>query len=189
MTLAQTAAETVVAAGGGVYVAAAETVKPATPTTAPGGSFSNVGYLTEDGVTFAFGDNQEEMGAWQAALAIRRMRNGQTFTMNVSLRQWNDLTLPVAFGGGAVSGAGPYTYSFPDPTDAIVEREWLIRWNDGTRNFQLWVPRIVVSDPTEVQLQRAGNADLPLSLAALQPNTGGMKIAQIDTDDAQFAAG
>jgi hypothetical protein len=183
----QTGAETVLAAGGLVAYAVAETAAPVNPTIAPAAAYNDLGYISEDGLTFSFGDEQEEIGAWQALVAIRRARTGQTFEANFNLRQWNELTLPVAFGGGAVDvpSAGIYRYRFPDPGDAIVERAFLVRWKDGARNFQLWVPRMVVSEPTETTLARASAADLPLQLAALQPSTG--RVAEILTDDAQWA--
>ncbi len=186
-----TAADTV--AGAGVYVgyAVAETAAPATPTAAPAAAWKDLGYASTDGLTFGFGDSQEGQGAWQSAVDIRRLRTSQEFTFGISLLEWNELTLPVAFGGGAIDtpSAGLYRYKFPLPTDGIVERAYLFRWKDEnpTRNYQLWVPRAVVSDPTETQIQRSALGELPLSVAALQPNTAGMVVAEILTDDPLWA--
>lgn len=184
-----TGTETVFAAGALVSYAVAETAQPATPTTAPAAAWNDLGYVSEDGLDFAYGDEQVEVRAWQAASVIRRGKLSDELTVGMNLLQWNELTLPVAFGGGTVvAEAGPiYRYRFPAATDGLVERAFLFRWIDGARNFQMWIARAVRTNPTETTLARTAVAQLPLGITALQPNTGGARIAEILTDDAQFA--
>jgi hypothetical protein len=184
----QTGTETIFAAGALVAYAVAETAQPATPVTAPAVAWNDLGYISDSGLDFAYGDEQVAVGAWQAASPVRRGKTGDELTVGMNMLQWNELTLPVAFGGGVVvAEAGPqYRYRFPAATDGLVERAFLFRWIDGARNFQMWVPRAVRTNPTETTLARTAVAQLPLGITALQPNTGGARIGEILTDDAQW---
>lgn len=184
----QTGTETIFAAGALVAYAVAETVQPATPTTAPAVAWNDLGYISDDGLDFSYSDEQVSVRAWQAASDVRRGKVRDELTMGMNFIQWNELTLPVAFGGGVVvAEAGPqYRYRFPAPTDALVERAFLFRWIDGARNFQWWIPRAVRTNPTDGTLARTTNAQLPLGITALQPVTVGARVGEILTDDAQW---
>lgn len=185
--MALTGTETLFAAGAAVMYAVAETAQPATPTTAPAVAWNDLGYISEDGLDFEYGDEQVGVRAWQAASEVRRSKSSDALTLGMNFLQWNELTLPVAFGGGVVvAEAGPqYRYRFPAPTDNLVERAFLFRWVDGARNFQWWVPRAVRENPTAGTLARNAPGMLPLGIRALQPS-GVQRIGEILTDDAQW---
>lgn len=185
----QTGTETLFAAGALCAYAVVDTAQPATPTTAPAVAWNDLGYVSDAGLNFAYADEQVGVPAWQAASDVRRGKVRDELTVGLNLIQWNELTLPVAMGGGViVVEAGPqYRYRFPAATDALVERAFLFRWIDGARNFQMWVPRAVRTNPTEATLARTAHAQLPLGITALQSATAGVRIGEILTDDAQFA--
>jgi len=184
----QTGTETIFAAGALVSYAVAETAQPATAIIAPAVAWNDLGYISEAGLDFSYGDEQVAVRAWQAASAVRRGKTGDELTVGMNLLQWNELTLPVAFGGGVVvPEAGPqYRYRFPAATDGLVERAFLFRWIDGARNFQMWIPRAVRTNPTNTTLARTSVSELPLGISALQPNTVGARVGEILTDDAQW---
>jgi hypothetical protein len=184
-----TGTETIFAAGALVAYAVAETAQPATAIIVPAVAWNDLGYISDDGLDFAYGDEQVGVRAWQAASEVRRGKTGDELTVGMNALQWNELVLPVVFGGGVVVvEAGPqYRYRFPAPTDNLVERAFLFRWVDGARNFQMWVPRAVRTNPTATTLARTAVSQLPLGITALQPNTGGARIGEILTDDAQWA--
>src|SRR4051812_23276958 len=176
--------ELVVGNSGEVYVAPVGTALPTTPTASLNAAFIGLGYLTEDGVTLTTTPEVTDTNAWQSRQAVRREFTSQEFQAAFALMQWNEETVPLAFGGGAITNAGGvYKYTFPAAGDALDERSLVIDFQDGSRNGRVVIPRGNVTDSVETQFQRTNAAVLPITFKALQP-TDGSAIGYILFDDA-----
>ena len=158
------AAETLIGQTGSVWIAAVGTAFPATPTTAPSGSFTELGLINEAGVKAKPSQELAKFMAWQSMYPIRTIVTARNMAVAFALRQWNEVNLPLAFGGGAVTGAGPYTYTPPGITSDEYLRAVLIRWKDGTRNYDLRFLRAAPVDLGEIQLARTVMTDLQIAL-------------------------
>lgn len=183
------AAEVVVGANGQVYVSPTDTPGPTDSTGALDADFIELGFVSEDGATVTDSKDVENIGAWQSFYAIRRIITGREFTVAFALRQWNGDTVTLAFGGGEVTenATGEFEYAPPEP-ETLDERSLVLDWQDGTRNFRLYVPRGIVSDNVETNITRASAADLPINFAALPLDTE-TAIFSLFTDDPAFAPG
>src|SRR4051812_32430856 len=100
--------ETFVAVGGQVYVAPVGTALPSDVDDNLNAAFVGLGYTTDDGVTWNVSRDIADIGAWQAFDPIRSLLTGREVQASFGLQQWNESTVPLAFGGGAVSGSDPY---------------------------------------------------------------------------------
>lgn len=168
MTAGQSAAQIVVAAGRNVFVAPVGSTAPANATTAPAAAYIDIGHVTEDGVTIDAGGTTEDVRAWTAGTPVRVMLTAREFNVSFGLLQWNQKTLEVAFEGGVVSGAGPYTYTFPADNDVLPEYALIIDWIDGTgREGRLFMPRVTRSDNTTTTLARTAPASLAIAFKKL----------------------
>lgn len=191
--MAQSAEEITVALSGNVWIAPYSTslVLPADPTTAPDAAFTDLGYTTEDGVTFSVTPNVEDIMAWQKATPVRRVVTSRESTIAYTLEQLNLDTFAHAFGGGTwTTTAGPpayYRYDPPADGDALAEYACIIDFVDGTRNGRLVMMRGTVNDTVETNLVRNNAALLPVSLAALTPD-GEDSAWYFLSDDAAFAS-
>jgi hypothetical protein len=105
--------------------------------------------------------------------------------ISFALQQWNELTLPFAFGGGTVSGANPFLYA---PSEGQVRdvRAMVIQWADGTRDFRLVIPEAEVTDLASFTLVKTAEAALGVTVNAISGAAAGYTWKLI-TDDAQFA--
>lgn len=187
------ALETIVAGNGEVYLAPVATPLPAigsSPTAALNAAFVGTGYTSEDGVKFSYQPTVTDFKAWQSAQAIRRIVNTAELQAAFSLQQWNEETLPFAFGGGTITVAGgSWSYAFPASGAALQERSLIIDAQDGTRNTRIVIPRGNVTDNVETNFKRDELAVFPITFKALEPLNGGPICYILGDDVASFAPG
>lgn len=170
--MAQTADEIRVAQFGRVYVANVGTAVAATPAVPLAGSFIELGYVTEDGVTFNVTPNVEEIRSWQKATPTRRFVTGRDAVVSFTLQQFNADNFVFAFGGGSVSevSSGIYEYTPPADTDDLAEKCLVVDSQDGSIHDRYHVYRGSIMEGVEANLQRTGASLLPITFAALTPD-------------------
>jgi hypothetical protein len=160
----------VVAGTGAVWVAPEGTALPAnlTPPIAP---WEDVGYVGEDGVSFTFSRDQEEITAWQAADPVRILITTEPKTIEFELLEFDQESLLLAFRGGSVAGAAPpYTYTPPDPGATDV-RAMLIDGVDGALTFRFGFPRVQLQGDLEFALLRTDAVRLSMEFGVLASAT------------------
>src|SRR5262245_21213562 len=162
----QDAQNVVVAGTGAVYVAPDGTTLPA-DLAAPPAAWTDVGYVSEDGVTFTFSREQEEVYAWQVSTPVRVLVTIEPISIAYELEQFDRVTVSLAFRGGTFSGtAAPFTYTPPDPGTSDV-RALLVDAIDGDYTFRFGFPRVQIGEDVETQLLRSDAVRLPLTFNVL----------------------
>jgi len=170
--MAQDDQNVVVAGTGAVYVAPVGTAVPADLATPPA-AWVDVGYVGEDGVTFTFSRDQEDVNAWQVSTPVRVLVTNEPVGIAFELLQFDRLTVALAFRGGTFAGGPPpavYTYTPPD-AGASDERAMLIDAIDGDAQFRFSFPRVQLTEDVEFQLVRSDAVRLPLTFAVLASDT------------------
>lgn len=163
--MTQDATELVVASGGGVYVADAGTTEPMIDDTLT--AWSELGYITTDGVRPASAKDTEDIEAWQSFYPLRKLVTGISLDIAFDIMQWNADTVPFAFGGGVIDEPDPGVFRFtPADPGVLDERALVVRWQDGDTNGQLYVPRGVITGNSEFTLSKDSNANLPVTYSA-----------------------
>lgn len=187
--MANDADSIVVAGNGGAYVAPVGTALPTDLATALDVAFIDLGYLNEDGATFSDDKTTDEIAVWQSFYSPRRIITERSANVSFTLRQYDVNTVPLAFGGGAITttGVAPnivYRFDPPAPED-IDERALVLEWADGADQFRLLVPRVMVSEGVETNFTRTAASDLPITLAVL--GTDGQKPWSLLSNAPEFA--
>ena len=185
------ATETIVAGSGQVYTAAVGTALPTKTSEALNAAFNGLGYHTEDGVSVNQQLNITEFKAWQSKTAIRREQDSRDFQITFQLLQWNEINLPLAFGGGTVTEptAGQFKFTPPEDTAALEEKALIVDVDDGSRRGRFIIPRGTVTETAEVSFKRTEMAPLAVTFKALVPASGGVPWYALFNDSAAFAAG
>ncbi len=179
-----------IASNGQVYVAPVGTALPTTPTAALNAAFVGLGYLTTDGVSLSVAPEVQDINSWQSRQPTRRELLSQEVTASFSLQQWNESTVPFAFGGGSVTNPSGSIYRYELPADgALDERALIIDAIDGSVRQRWILPRGNVTDAVEAKFARDAEAMLPISFKALQPVDGSTALILITDDAASFAVG
>lgn len=197
------ATEIVVGANGRVLVADADTLGSGDiPTDVVVGSgdqldpavWTEVGFVSENGVTFTDGKTIADIPAWQAFYPVRKIVTEKMTKVEFVMRQWNTSTIRFAFGGGSVDmAAGVATYTPPAPGD-LDNRAMCIEWVDGPDTYRLVLPRGIVTGDVAAQVVRTAASDLPVSFEVSPAGlpTEGDLLSQpwyIVTDADQFESG
>lgn len=181
------AGQTLIGASGSIYVSTPGSVvtPPTQERSVLDTDLVEVGFITEDGVTFRDAKEIGRLGAWQTAYDVRRFVTGRSFEAEFAMEQWNWHTIPIAFGGGTLTEptAGHYKYVPPDADD-LDERAVVIDWVDGTRRYRLWIPKVIVTAPVEVNVKRDEGANFPVTMGAIYD--GASNPFEIFTDDPAF---
>lgn len=153
-----------VAASGDVYVGALTETPPTDPSTTPGGDFLHTGLISDEGATFVDGKTLEPIPVWQLFYPARRVVTEKDASVEFDLREWNNTTVPLAFGGGSITEptAGIYRYAPPAP-GVIDERQMIVKWVDGDKDYMLIIPRGMVTEDVETGLLKSAAADLPIT--------------------------
>jgi hypothetical protein len=176
---------------GGLAVAPVESIAPTNPTAALDAAFADLGYITEDGVTFTVDVAVEDINAWQSLSPVRRIVTGRPVSIACSLQQWNRDTVGLALGGGtwATSGTPPnevYTYTPPAEDAALPEYVAVLSLVDGDKHHRIVLYRGNVADTVETNAVRTAAAILPVTVSALSPDDP--PVWNLISDDAAFAA-
>lgn len=179
-----------VASNGQVYVAPVGTALPVSPTASLNAAFVGLGYCTVDGVTINVAPDIQEIMSWQSRQATRRQLMAQDVTATFTLQQFNEDTVPLAFGGGSVVLVSAGVYRFDLPTDgALDERAMIIDGVDGSVHMRIVLPRGNVTEAVEMKFARDSESQLPITFKALQPTDGSTAMRFYSDDSAAFVAG
>jgi hypothetical protein len=179
-----------VASRGEVYVAPVGTALPTTPTAALNAAFVGLGLCTTDGVSLSVSPEIQEIMSWQARQATRRELVNQEVQASFTLQQFNESTIPLAFGGGSVTNPSGSIYRYELPTDgALDELCMIIDAIDGGVHQRIILPRGNVTEAVETSFVRDAEQQLPVTFKALQPSDGSTSLIYLTDDAASFAAG
>lgn len=174
----------VVGSNGSVYIGATSASAPTSVSSGLTG-FTDLGYVTEDGATFSDTKEITDINAWQSFYPVRKIVASKASTLAFGLREWKAHNIILAFGGGTVTGSGSnYTYTPPDP-GTIDERSLILDWQDGSKDYRLYLPRGIVSETVETNLTRTGSAVLPITFAVTPAD--GQDAYKLFTNDPAFA--
>lgn len=154
----------------------------------PSGNWSDFGYVSEDGVTFASQPQFRDQMAWQSLRAIGKKKTGVEETLTFGLMQFNLDTVSFAFGGTTTTdNTTYYTVEPPADTAAPDYRSLIVDWADGTNSYRLLFRKVLMAGNLELALKAAEDVVMPIELTILQPDSG--KPWYLKTDDANFDPG
>ena len=156
-----------------VYVAPVGTTAPVDVTAAWGAGWIQLGYTTEDGVTFTDSKEVNEIMAHQSFYAIDRRITSRSASVSTVLLQWSDDSFKLAFGGGTVTtvSAGLFKYTPPAP-ETIDYRALGIEVKDGAVTSRFVMAKGMVTDNVEMQFTRNDTAKLPIAFGLVTTGSG-----------------
>ncbi len=193
------ASEIVVGANGRVLVAVADDVVVWPDDVVVGSgddldaAFTEVGFVSTDGVTFTDSKNINDIPAWQAFYPVRKVVTDKMSKIEFIMKQWDGTTVTTAFGGGSVTtDTGVSIYTPAEPGE-LAELAMVVEWIDGADVYRLVIPRGIVTGEVSTKVTRTDAADLPVAFEATPagtPSEGdlGTQPWYIVTNAAQFGS-
>jgi hypothetical protein len=170
--MSQNASELVVASKGNIHVAPFGTTLPAEVDTTLDVAFVDTGYVNDAGVTLTVTPTIAAVQAWQKLSPIRNIVTARALTAAMSLEQWNQETLALAFGGGTWTMVTPGSYAYTPPADgdALTNYSVVIDARDGDKNLRWVIRKANVTDAVATNLVNTATALLPITFTALTPD-------------------
>jgi hypothetical protein len=171
--MALSAEELLVGGTGAIAVAPVGTTLPTAVDEALDAAFADLGYTTEDGVTFKDSKEIRLSKAWQAFNALRRTVVSRDTEASMALKQWNSDTLQTGFGGGSVEdlGGGDFIYHPPVESERN-EQAIVIDIVDGDEKWRIVIPAAEVTSNTETKFARSEDSALAVTFGVNAGNTG-----------------
>jgi hypothetical protein len=150
-----------------VYVAPVGTSPGTDPAVALSATWKEVGYTARDGIEVTPSEETTDVEAAQDMYAPRIITTGRALEIAFTMLEWNDVTLPLAFGGGAiVTATGVSTYN-PPQAQASDLRALALEWADGAKKYRFVVVRSRVTTQGSFNVGPTAAAVLPITLRAL----------------------
>lgn len=171
-----------------VWLGTVGSTAPTTPTATPGTGWFDVGLTTKDSLSFSEEPEFQDVESAQSDYPTRTFQTKSGATVSVDLQQWNANNFTAAYGGGSVAAVvgSPGVYKFTPPAlGARAEKACLIKVTDGTKHYLYVIPRVMQKEGVTQDLNRGGEAKLPLKLSILGGDTGDPWY--VITDDPAFA--
>jgi hypothetical protein len=149
-----------VAVTGGVFVSldGSGTV-PTDATTSIPGSFDELGYLSEDGVTQTINADTSNIQAWQNADIVRKVQTSHDVTYKFTALELNPTSLEAYFGN---YNAGVVEIT----SDPLPTVPWVVDVFDGDELIRLAIPAGQVTERGDVQFVNNQAVTLPLTITA-----------------------
>lgn len=161
-----------------------------TDLSAPAGAI-DLGYTTEDGVTFTFGRDVEEIMGWQSMDPLRKLVTSEPKTAAFTLRQLERDTWLSTMGGKIteLSGAsdGQPTHRWEPVVGEIPTGRILIDMDDLDVRYRFGFRRAQNTAEIEFSLVRNDALNLPSEWSAVATKDGKPAFF-MDTNDPAFAA-
>ncbi|TQN33571.1 hypothetical protein FHX37_3597 [Haloactinospora alba] len=154
---------------GRVLVAEPGTDIPGATDPLPEGTWQDLGFTNEEGVTFTKSDSLEPVASWQHTAPVRLAYSEREFTLTFALLQINQHTLSFFFGDREATKDGPVTRAELRGNPQPDERALLVEFTDGDVTSRFVVPRGIVTESEDVQITRSAAVQLGLTFQALAP--------------------
>lgn len=162
-----------VAVTGGVFTADAGTAIPTTADEAIG-SFDDLGYVSEEGVTQAIGADVTDIVAWQNGDVVRKVQTSHDLTYAFTLIETKEQVLE-AYYGNYLSGAVEVT------ADQLPRKPWVIDVIDGDDTIRVAIPDGQVTERGDITFATGEAIGYPVTVTCY-PDSSGVK-AYLYLDD------
>lgn len=192
--MAKTTKSIKVALTGSIIVEPVDSPEPATLEEAKVATAAGVdlGYTTEDGVSFTFGKETEDLKGWNATGILRRLVTETSVVVSFALRQADRETFTTALGGtveileAATETKRGLARWTPD-LEEQVERRLQVSMKDGADEMAVILRRAAQTAEVEFSFSKTDSINLPLEFTALEAD-GGAKPVYVLTNEDTFTA-
>lgn len=181
--MAKDATKVRVALSGTVFVADEGSTIPADITVTPSASWTDLGYTTEDGVTFSVEQETEDLPAWQSLEPLRSIVTAEPKGFSFTLRQLEKVSFTTAFGGSVAGSAGNWIWTPPAEGTQVV-KAFIIEFTDGALKYRFIYRRNQQQGARELNFVRSNAVNLPLDYKVLAASPTSWLV---QTNDPAFA--
>lgn len=124
-----------VGVSGAVYVAPTETTGPTDTSTALDNAFTDLGYVSSDGITETIDRTTNQIRAWQNGSLVREVTSEGTYSVELTFIETSEAVLELYYGSSITDGALD-----GDPTASGGRQSFVIDVVDGDIVERIYIP-------------------------------------------------
>jgi hypothetical protein len=133
------------------------------------GAFTELGYMSEDGVVGSRASDNTEIKAWQNGDTVRVIKTTDTATKQFTMIETTDDVLEVYYGGSFSGGNGEIT------GEQGTRGSWVVEYRDGDKDVREVLPDAQVTEWGDTPLVNGSPVSFPVTITAY-PDVNGVKI-------------
>jgi len=124
-----------VGVSGAVYVAPTDTTGPTDSSTALDVAFTDLGYVSADGITETIDRSTNQIRAWQNGSLVREVTSEGTYSVELTFIETSQAVLELYYGSSITSGALD-----GDPTSTGGRKSFVVDVVDGDIVERIYIP-------------------------------------------------
>lgn len=124
-----------VAVSGAVYVAPTGTTAPTSSSSALDAGFTDLGYVSADGITESIDRTTSQIRAWQNGSLVREVTSEGTYSVSMTFIETSEAVLELYYGATNTSGQFDI-----DPTSSGGRQSFVIDVVDGSSVERVYIP-------------------------------------------------
>lgn len=168
-----------------VYVADKGTTAPTTPTGPPGTGWTEVGWISDDGLTETRDLNSDQKRAWQGGALVRTVRSSDSRSFKFVAWETNAVTVGLTRPGSTPTTTTGVTHTSVKAFTGSDIRAWIIDLIDGAIHTRKIIPAGEVTDQGDIKANNGDIVGYELTVEAY-PDTNGVLYEEY-TDDPNVA--
>lgn len=172
-----------VALSGNVYVADIGSTVPTDVTVSPNASWTDLGFTTDDGVSFSLEQQTQDIAGWQSLEPLRVIVTSEPKSFSFTLRQLEKVTWTTTFGGTITGSAGNWKWT-PPGAGTQTQKMYLIEFTDSSLKYRFVYRNCQQQGAREMVFNRNDAVNLPLEYRVLAPSSG--STWEVQTNDNAF---
>lgn len=152
---------------GNIYLAPIGTTAPTDLDTAWAAGWSDLGYLSEDGVSMEYSTDQTDINAWQSLSPVRKVLTSVDMTLAFTAIELKTATVKLYFPSSTMTDVSGTVHkldipSAPSPDERAIGLEWI----DGDVKNRLIIPRGEVTERGAITIGRSDAVGLEMTISA-----------------------
>lgn len=172
---------------GRIYLAPKGTAAPSDLTTAWGAGWSDLGYMSDDGVELNYSTDTQDVKAWQSLSPVRKILTSVDMTLKFTAIELKTSTITLYFPDSTMTDVGGSVHSLAIPSaPSPAEYAFGLEWTDDLIINRLIVARGQVTDRDNITLSRGDAVGLNLTVSAYA--TSAPEIATWLSNDPAWSA-
>ncbi len=170
---------------GGIWKAPTGTAVPSDgdPFAALNDAFTNLGYISDDGVTESFDDSSDDVIAWQNAVTVRSSTTQSTVSLEFMAIETKGFVLATFHRGSTITNVADGIWKLPVVPVVSDRAIWVLDAIDGTVYERSVIGAGEVVERGEVENLSGGAKGYPMTLRCY-PDANGVLMNKYSNDPA-----
>lgn len=146
------------------------------PFAALNAAFTNLGYISDDGVTENLDDSVDDVVAWQSATTVRSSTTESTLSLELMLIETKGTVLEAFYRGSSITTPAADVYKLEIKPIVADPSIWILDVLDGTKYERSIIGNGEIVERGEVQNVNGGAKAYPITIRSYPDANGNLMV-------------